>query len=155
MLNKRVKTGLHEADWLTRREIIRALVKRVEIDQEQVRVVFRVNPPPHTPQPPSEKDVQSLQHCRGRAYPALWDSKIAVLKEPVFHQSRFQETGDEFQETPISNAFCQAIEENFVMHVVKAFRDVPFNEPRCTIPLLDFSEGRVTSASWSEPVRVL
>ncbi len=63
----RVKTGLHEADWLTRREIIRALVKRVEIDQEQVRVVFRVNPPPHTPQPPSEKDAPSLQHCRGRA----------------------------------------------------------------------------------------
>jgi len=59
----RVKTGLHEADWLTRREIIRALVKRVEIDQEQVRVVFRVNPP-HAPQSPSEKDAQSLQHCR-------------------------------------------------------------------------------------------
>src|SRR6266704_2209979 len=61
----RVKTGLHEADWLTRQEIIRALVKRVEIDQEQVRVVFRVNPPPQAPQPPSEKDAQSLQHCRG------------------------------------------------------------------------------------------
>ncbi len=67
----RVKTGLHEADWLTRREIIRALVKRVEIDQEQVRVVFRVNPPPHTPQPPSEKDVQSLQHCRGRDFTVI------------------------------------------------------------------------------------
>ena len=33
----RVKNGLHEADWSTRREIIRALVKRVEIDQERVR----------------------------------------------------------------------------------------------------------------------
>jgi site-specific DNA recombinase len=63
----RVKDGLHAADWSTRREIIRALVKRVEIDQEQVRVVFRVNPPPpSTPQAPSEKDAQSLQHCRGR-----------------------------------------------------------------------------------------
>jgi site-specific DNA recombinase len=66
----RVKTGLHEADWLTRREIIRALVKRVEIDQEQVRVVFRVNPPPpSTPQAPSEKDAQSLQHCRRHYQP--------------------------------------------------------------------------------------
>lgn len=65
----RVKTGLHEADWHTRREIIRALVKRVEIDQEQVRVVFRVNPPLQAPQLPSEKDSQSLQHCRGRAEP--------------------------------------------------------------------------------------
>src|SRR2546428_3009919 len=62
----RVKNGLHEADWLTRREIIRALVKRVEIDQEQVRVVFRVNPPPQAPQLPSEKDAQSLQHCGRR-----------------------------------------------------------------------------------------
>jgi len=60
----RVKNGLHEADWLTRREIIRALVKRVEIDQEQVRVMFRVNPPPQAPQLPSEKDAQSLHHCR-------------------------------------------------------------------------------------------
>ena len=62
----RIKTGLHEADWLMRREIIRALVKRVEIDQEQVRVVFRVNPPPPASQLPSEKDAQSLQHCRRR-----------------------------------------------------------------------------------------
>ncbi len=62
----RVKTGLGEADWSARREIIRALVKRVEIDQEQVRVVFRINPSPGAPQPPSDKDSPSLQHCGGR-----------------------------------------------------------------------------------------
>src|SRR6266516_1340560 len=68
----RIKQGLHQADWLTRREIIRALVKRVEIDQEQVRVVFRVNPPPpSTPQASSEKASQSLQHCGRRAHAAL------------------------------------------------------------------------------------
>jgi site-specific DNA recombinase len=65
----RVKNGLDEADWSTRREIIRALVKRVEIDQEQVHVVFRVSPPPLAPQLPSEKDSQSLQHCGGRGQP--------------------------------------------------------------------------------------
>jgi site-specific DNA recombinase len=62
-----VKMGLQEADWSPRREIIRALVKRVEIDQEQVRVVFRVPPPPPAaPQPTSEKDSPSLHHCGGR-----------------------------------------------------------------------------------------
>ena len=77
----RVKNGLHEADWSTRREIIRALVKRVEIDQEQVRVVFRINPPPLAPQLPSEKDSQSLQHCGGRdisiigKYCTSWDGR--------------------------------------------------------------------------------
>jgi site-specific DNA recombinase len=79
----RVKTGLHEADWLTRREIIRALVKRVEIDQEQVRVVFRVNPPPQAPQPPSEKDAQSLQHCRGRENTPLWASAHGGMVAPI------------------------------------------------------------------------
>jgi site-specific DNA recombinase len=68
----RVKTGLQEADWLTRREIIRALVKRVEIDQEQVCVVFRVNPPTLTPPSPSEKDAQSLQHCGRRGQPSAF-----------------------------------------------------------------------------------
>jgi site-specific DNA recombinase len=62
----RVKQGLEQADWSTRRDIIRALVKRVEIDQERVRVIFRVNPPPVAPQLPSEKNAHSLQHCGGR-----------------------------------------------------------------------------------------
>ena len=61
----KIQEGLHLADWSTRRDIIRALVKRVEIDQEHVHVIFRVNP--LTPSSPSEKNTQSLQHCGGRA----------------------------------------------------------------------------------------
>jgi site-specific DNA recombinase len=41
-----VSEGLREADWLTRREVIPALVKRVEIDQTEVRLVFNVHPYP-------------------------------------------------------------------------------------------------------------
>ncbi|GHO64060.1 hypothetical protein KSC_029520 [Ktedonobacter sp. SOSP1-52] len=40
----KVKDGLQNADFQTRREIIRALVKRVEVDEQQIRVVFRVSP---------------------------------------------------------------------------------------------------------------
>ena len=75
----RIKQGVHEADWSTRREIIRALVKRVDIDQEQVRVIFRVNPPSQAPQLSAEKDSQSLPHCGGRdislarEYSPSWD----------------------------------------------------------------------------------
>src|SRR3954469_1191106 len=42
---RRVKEGLHEADWETRREVVRALVKRVEVGEEEVRVVYKVSPP--------------------------------------------------------------------------------------------------------------
>jgi site-specific DNA recombinase len=61
---EQVKHHLQEADWLTRREIIRTVVKRVEIDQEQVHVIFRIGP--HTPSSPSDHHTQSLQHCGGR-----------------------------------------------------------------------------------------
>ena len=35
---------LQQADFHTRREIVRSLVKRVEVDQQHIRVVFRVSP---------------------------------------------------------------------------------------------------------------
>jgi site-specific DNA recombinase len=59
-----VKGGLAEADWSTRRELIRALVKRVEIGQEEVNVVFRVNPDPFV----ERLDRGVLQHCGGREH---------------------------------------------------------------------------------------
>jgi site-specific DNA recombinase len=55
----KVKDGLAEADWLTKRELIRTLVKRVEIGKEEVNVVFRVTPDPFDSSP----DRGSLQHC--------------------------------------------------------------------------------------------
>jgi site-specific DNA recombinase len=48
---ERVRNGLGKADWSTQREIIRALVKRVEIDKEEVRVVYRVGPSPFVESP--------------------------------------------------------------------------------------------------------
>ena len=43
---RRVSEGLQGSDWLTKREIIRALVKRVEVDDQEVRIVYRVSPSP-------------------------------------------------------------------------------------------------------------
>jgi site-specific DNA recombinase len=48
---ERVEQGLDEADGAARRAIIRALVKRVEIDAEQVRVVYRVSAVPFDRRP--------------------------------------------------------------------------------------------------------
>src|SRR5512135_3396639 len=50
---KRVSQGLQEPDWATRREVVRALVRRVEIDEQEVRIVYRVTPSPFEggPQP--------------------------------------------------------------------------------------------------------
>jgi site-specific DNA recombinase len=41
-----VRDRLGEADWATRRDLIRTLVRRIEVDDQHVRVVFRVGPGP-------------------------------------------------------------------------------------------------------------
>ena len=56
-----VHAGLEEAGWQRKRELIRALVKRVDVDHEQVHVVFRVD---HLPVAPGA-EKKSLQDCRG------------------------------------------------------------------------------------------
>jgi site-specific DNA recombinase len=66
----RIKQGLEDADWTTRRQIIRALVKRVEIDTEMVRVVYRVNPPSR----PEGPVTDVLHHCCRRGLPAARDA---------------------------------------------------------------------------------
>src|SRR5215472_6243382 len=60
-----VEEGLEAADWLTRRELIRTLVSRVEIDNTQVNVVFRVPPDPFVASPDS-LDRGLLPLCRRR-----------------------------------------------------------------------------------------
>jgi site-specific DNA recombinase len=48
---ERLERGLEEVDWLTRREIIRALVKQVEVSDEQIRIVYRVRAVPFVEAP--------------------------------------------------------------------------------------------------------
>jgi len=63
----RIKSGLQDADWLTRREVIRSLVKRVEVDEAHVRVIYRVEPLPFDQGPARGR----LQDCWGRDHRAL------------------------------------------------------------------------------------
>ena len=65
-----VHNGLEEADWARKRELIRALVKRVEVAPNEVHVVFRIDPHPEVSNP----EKKSLQLCRGSDYPTLWAS---------------------------------------------------------------------------------
>jgi site-specific DNA recombinase len=46
-----VRAGLQTADWETRSEILRAMIRRVEVDENQIRIVYRVNPPPFAKAP--------------------------------------------------------------------------------------------------------
>jgi hypothetical protein len=57
----KIDAGLEDSDWLSKREMIRALVKRVEVTPDRVNVVFRVDAYPGEASP----EKKSLQLRRG------------------------------------------------------------------------------------------
>src|SRR5215813_8455185 len=63
-----VHDGLETADWTSKRELIRALVKRIEVTHTEVNVVFRVDQRPSEP-PPTKKSLQLRRRSKGAT---LW-----------------------------------------------------------------------------------
>jgi site-specific DNA recombinase len=59
-----VQQGLERADWTTRREVIRAVVKRVEVGEHDVRIVYRVAPVPFV-EPPAGGVLQDCPKAHG------------------------------------------------------------------------------------------
>jgi site-specific DNA recombinase len=57
--------GLGAADWTRKRDLIRALVKRVEVARDDVNIVFRIDPYPGDADP----EKKSWQLCRGSTFP--------------------------------------------------------------------------------------
>jgi site-specific DNA recombinase len=57
-----VQDRLGEAEWDMKRDLVCALVRRIEIDDQHVRVVFRVEPAPSDGAP----SRRLMQHCPGR-----------------------------------------------------------------------------------------
>jgi site-specific DNA recombinase len=58
-----VRKRMAAVDWSMQRDLIRLLVKRVEIDREHVTVVLRVTPSPAGPASPNPDADHILHHC--------------------------------------------------------------------------------------------
>jgi site-specific DNA recombinase len=120
-----VSRELQEPDWATRREIVRALVKQVEIDEQEVRIVYRVSPSPF------EKGPQqgSLQHCWGRDDPALRCSLHGGEPSMLLQETRFQPLPQH------SGVHGDVRQQPGVADAIKAGFDVPFQNPLGTLPV--------------------
>jgi site-specific DNA recombinase len=79
----RVQAGLETATWHDKREILCALVKRVEVGADEMRIVYRVSPPPFLSAPQGG----AFQHCGGCLEPPLPDvprgAVVAVIATGV------------------------------------------------------------------------
>jgi len=58
----RIRSGLQDADWTVRREILRALIRKVEVGEAAIRIEYKVGPLPFDRSP----EGADSQHC-GRA----------------------------------------------------------------------------------------
>ncbi len=74
-----VGRNLDDLEWAKQREIIRALVRRVEVGVEHVQVVFRVDSFPGE----SDSEKKSLQLCRGSIVAAAVQHLPALRAGPV------------------------------------------------------------------------
>ena len=85
-----ITSGLHEADGAMRREVIRALVKQIQIGHDEVRIVYRVPPVPFVERP--EGGV--LQDCPRRRGPfSGLAPKRAVARFPASRPPRTSRSG--------------------------------------------------------------
>jgi site-specific DNA recombinase len=76
---QRVTAGLERADWTKRRELIRTLVKRVEVGVNAVKVVFRVEPDAPGMNPESD----SLPDCGRRGDGTLRSPALCGEEPPL------------------------------------------------------------------------
>jgi len=76
--------GIEKLDWSDKREVIRALVKRVEIGKEEVRVVYKIG---HLPFVQGPASGASSQHCLWGDDSPLRRSYRGWLKDSVLHHS--------------------------------------------------------------------
>jgi site-specific DNA recombinase len=88
---QQVRDGLAGADWAMRRELIRTLVKQVEIGPEEVNIVFRTTPIPFDSSPAGG----NLPYCWRSKWPPLRCPFVSRYAHPFLHHPRFQEPPDD------------------------------------------------------------
>jgi site-specific DNA recombinase len=70
---EQIRQGLNAADTVTRQSLLRLLVKRIEVHDEQIRMIYKVQPPPFVPRPARSGAI--LHNCWRRQAAALQNAK--------------------------------------------------------------------------------
>lgn len=134
-----VRHGLDRLAWHERRQLIRTLVARVEIDEDSATVVFRL-PPPASPSPSTEPGSEQAGAPRGGPpasmrqrershHPALWRARLRVAQAPVFEHARVEPLTDEPQQHPIVHPAAQELHQRPVIQAIEELPDVDLQDP--------------------------
>jgi site-specific DNA recombinase len=147
---ERVRGGLDQADWMTRREIIRALVKHVEIDEDSVRVVYRVSSPAPTDGPGGE----FMQHCRRREWTALRRPFVSRDAHAFVHHVRLKKAADDSKQAFVGDTSGQTGHQDVVVHSIEELLQIEVHDDDSPIGYVSAGRSQriVRAASRSETV---
>jgi site-specific DNA recombinase len=126
---KRVHDQMSKVDWLMQRDLIRTLVKRVEIDQDDVNVVFRIDPVLPPPDPISPGQNSLWQDCGRSDDRTLWRSHRAFCPFPLLHDPGLQPFGQQPEDTAIADPMLQEPHHPGVADAVEERPDVGVQNP--------------------------
>jgi len=150
---KRVDEGLAHTNWSTRRELIRALVRRVEVAEEQMTVVFRVAPSPFVPGPGSRG---LWQHCWRSDHRPLGRTLIRLGVFLAVKHAHVQALADEPHQRFIGHPTSEHLHQLGAAQTVEEGDDVRLDDPVRLVVVhrvVDGAQGIVCPATWPEAVR--
>jgi site-specific DNA recombinase len=125
----RVHHRVAEADWHQRRELIRLLVKRIEIDREDVNIVFRVEPLHSPPDPNGSGTGSILQDCRRRGHRAVRRPLRAFHPRPLLHDPGLQPLGQQPEHAAVADPVLDEPHHPGVADAVEEGPDVGVQDP--------------------------
>jgi site-specific DNA recombinase len=121
-----IHANLDQADWSTRREILRTLIERVVIEPHQIRIVYRINFPLFAKNASKEK----VLHFGWRSdHASLGRSGVRVAYAPVLHHARLEPFANQAQQYPVSYPMLEKLPQVVMIQVVKELADIHFEYP--------------------------
>jgi hypothetical protein len=120
-----VRGNLDDLAWSKKREIIRALVRRVEIGLEQVQVVFRVDSLPGEVDP----EKKSLQLCRGSSHPTLRCTLVGMHECSRLQHARVQPLANQSQYASIIDPPPKKLPQMAPVQIIEKSTDIRIDYP--------------------------
>jgi Recombinase zinc beta ribbon domain len=148
----KVHHSLEDADWASQRDLIRTLVKRVEVAQDQVNIVFRVDPYLGDPDP----EKKSLQLCRGSGATPLGRPFLLLSPVPILQHARLEPLADVADDALVPNPVLDKLHQPCVVNRIVKATNVGIEYP-VDVALFNPDRDRiqrvVRAASWAGTVR--
>jgi site-specific DNA recombinase len=85
-----IESNLKTADWTMRREILRTLIERVVVEENQIRIVYRINFPLFAKNASKNGKEKVLHFCWRSDHPTLGRSNRGGFKYTTFHDASRQ-----------------------------------------------------------------